>query len=385
MHKSLMGRLQESSTDITDAMQKEIVTHIEVYGRLTREGLRLLHDEIQEMVDLSLTRMCEGRPYADHDLDLPRRQGERRAFQGFGADDLARAHALGAIAANRHFWAVVRDRDWLEVAPISSWLAGEMPRAAAASQLGYAVGRASTGALEPARTLLAEHLLSGRSSRAVAEAAGLSLAKSYLVFACPAAGLRNLAGMDQAAVFTRIARIPGALAHATRSRLTVLLPAEGTPHTARDAAGQLLAGLSALLPGPLPAAIAWRPRCPEVTEAAEEAWALLDVLSALPDVRTRVYEKAELLLERSLTTRPGLVNELSALLEPLRTHGELLDTIAALLDHDLDREATARALNVHRRTVTYRLTRVRDLTGIDSRTAQGISLLRTALIATRLQ
>jgi hypothetical protein len=54
---------------------------------------------------------------------------------------------------------------------------------------------------------------------------------------------------------------------------------------------------------------------------------------------------------------------------------ELIRTLDALIEHDFDRGATAAALPVHRNTLTNRLHRIRELTGLDVDSADGRGLV----------
>ncbi|MBX6769587.1 MAG: helix-turn-helix domain-containing protein, partial [Actinomadura rubrobrunea] len=64
--------------------------------------------------------------------------------------------------------------------------------------------------------------------------------------------------------------------------------------------------------------------------------------------------------------------------------GELRRTLRVYFDHDRDAAAAARALNVHRNTLAYRLRRVAELTGRDPRRFTDAVTLRTALLADAL-
>jgi DNA-binding PucR family transcriptional regulator len=58
--------------------------------------------------------------------------------------------------------------------------------------------------------------------------------------------------------------------------------------------------------------------------------------------------------------------------------------VEVLLACNLDRERTARELHIHRRTLRYRMVRIREMSGIDLDTAHGVQLFRAALTAARL-
>ncbi|WP_344944976.1 helix-turn-helix domain-containing protein, partial [Actinomadura miaoliensis] len=144
------------------------------------------------------------------------------------------------------------------------------------------------------------------------------------------------------------------------------------------------------------AAPALRPRL-EALRAELLGGALLDAgdaadLTALTDVLTR----ARLALRRPWTGRRRLDDlELPVLLARVdeaeraamagrvlgALPGELRRTLRAYLDHDRDAAAAARALNVHRNTLAYRLTKIADLTGRDPRRFTDAVTLRVALDA----
>jgi DNA-binding PucR family transcriptional regulator len=65
----------------------------------------------------------------------------------------------------------------------------------------------------------------------------------------------------------------------------------------------------------------------------------------------------------------------------LDEHPELLETMQVHIAHNLNRQRTARLLNVHINTVDYRLKRIGQLTGFDSTQASGLWHPRSALVA----
>jgi sugar diacid utilization regulator len=113
----------------------------------------------------------------------------------------------------------------------------------------------------------------------------------------------------------------------------------------------------------------------ELARAVSEAELMLDVVAAderlagqLSDsVGNGVYR----LLFRALATDPGEVHRFyEDTVEPLVAHDreyrtDLLGTLEAYLANDCNMNATARTVFAHRHTVAHRLTRVRELTGLD--------------------
>ncbi|MFF0453815.1 PucR family transcriptional regulator [Nocardia africana] len=114
--------------------------------------------------------------------------------------------------------------------------------------------------------------------------------------------------------------------------------------------------------------------------AADQAHELLDVVSRLGSA-PGLYHFDDLALEYQLT-RPGPGREhLGSLLDPLDEHPELLETLQLHITHNMNRQRTARLLNVHINTVDYRLKRIGQLTGFDTTQASGLWHLRSALVA----
>ncbi len=58
---------------------------------------------------------------------------------------------------------------------------------------------------------------------------------------------------------------------------------------------------------------------------------------------------------------------------------DLLLTLDAYYHCDMNRALTASTLNVHPRTLDYRLRRVRDLTGLDPASTRGVRVLSTVV------
>ncbi|MFC5290134.1 PucR family transcriptional regulator [Actinokineospora guangxiensis] len=93
----------------------------------------------------------------------------------------------------------------------------------------------------------------------------------------------------------------------------------------------------------------------------------------------RVVRGEHLALERRLASDPTLVDEVLVPLAPLRGVPKLLETLEVLYRFDLNRSRTASHLKIVRRTLAYRLNRVRELTGLDPLSVRGIRLLSLAL------
>ncbi|WP_280314115.1 PucR family transcriptional regulator, partial [Nocardia wallacei] len=78
---------------------------------------------------------------------------------------------------------------------------------------------------------------------------------------------------------------------------------------------------------------------------------------------------------------PGL----ATILAPLDEQPLLAETLETFVDSGFNQLATARQLNIHRNTVTYRLARVHELTGLDPHRPTDAMTLSAARIARKLE
>lgn len=77
---------------------------------------------------------------------------------------------------------------------------------------------------------------------------------------------------------------------------------------------------------------------------------------------------------------PSRRNLAALVLEPLREHPLVLETLQSYLESDMSVAATAAKLDLHRHTVRNHLARVFGLTGLDPRTLDGAVQLKLALL-----
>ncbi|PTA46520.1 CdaR family transcriptional regulator [Micromonospora sp. RP3T] len=162
--------------------------------------------------------------------------------------------------------------------------------------------------------------------------------------------------------------------------VVVMLPlADGTAG-ARRGAEQSVAGLVSELGGLVVGRTAG---CAHARRVEEIPTALLEAERARRPRSSRylgpVRRSGELLLALSYEDDQDLVAQLRARLAPLRAEPQLLRTLVVLFDNDLDRGSTAAALHIHRGTLTDRLKRINELTGIAPTGVLGIRLLSAAL------
>ncbi|MFE6282688.1 PucR family transcriptional regulator [Streptomyces sp. NPDC057877] len=95
--------------------------------------------------------------------------------------------------------------------------------------------------------------------------------------------------------------------------------------------------------------------------------------------RLRPYTMVDVFVELAVADVPSVDRWLHTVARHLEGGPDLLVTLDAYYRHDMNRAATATVLNVHPRTLDYRLRRVRDLTGIDPASTHGVRVLDTAV------
>lgn len=114
--------------------------------------------------------------------------------------------------------------------------------------------------------------------------------------------------------------------------------------------------------------------------AVVQARQLASLAAAIPLWGT-VVSARDLPLELTLLRDQRLAASMRALVGPLSEQPELLNTIRVFYQLDLRRTSTARRLGIARQTLSGRLARIHELTGLDPTGSRGIQILFTALTA----
>ena len=161
-----------------------------------------------------------------------------------------------------------------------------------------------------------------------------------------------------------------------RADVTAEIPPDPMPHLLRMTEGMGLdrpAGLA------LPRTIAEIPVA--VTDAQETA----ATLSHLGYDKPGLYQLDDVLLEAILRRSGDLAARLANRLTPVASSTPyLIETLAAFLDSDCDRRELARKLYIHPNTLSHRLRRVSELTGLSLNKAQDLCLLNASLAALKV-
>ncbi|MEU6355711.1 helix-turn-helix domain-containing protein [Streptomyces sp. NPDC047072] len=120
---------------------------------------------------------------------------------------------------------------------------------------------------------------------------------------------------------------------------------------------------------------------PELSAALERARRISRAAPTRPaSARPRPHTLADVFVELAVADLPFVDDWLRALARRLEPGPDLLATLDVYYRHDMHRGATATALNVHTRTLDYRLRRVRELTGIDPGSTRGVRTLSAVVV-----
>lgn len=254
------------------------------------------------------------------------------------------------------------------------------------------------------RRAIADALLTGRDPIEWAEEPAIAVPDAFLLAVFR---LGTTRGADTSELRHRVEAIPGVFLRLDSGGWTALLPLQpGDDGTAT------LAALSARLPSH--GQLASRPALGQAAQPADVPsprsgppapfWVGVATAGSRAEVPA-VFAEARMLAElgrcldrpHAVCRRPDLMFEytvaaggparsgLAAVLAPLDSQPLLAETLEVFVDTGFNQLATARLLNIHRNTVTYRLARVHELTGLDPHRPTDAMTLSAARIARRLE
>ncbi|WP_280253740.1 PucR family transcriptional regulator [Nocardia abscessus] len=263
--------------------------------------------------------------------------------------------------------------------------------------LGMITSAVSVAYVRELRSAVSEHhtavhtltsaLLGGQNPSTMARECGIEVADRYHVMALelPPHPEERDSSLDAKVVARRkLRRVQAELANRCGGKVLSLLSVDGgtlllpVSEFADPDLDQLIVHLSAAAQVPVKAVVmAAAPA--EIPGAAEQVHELVDIVHRLGG-ESKVYRPHELAFEYQLT-RPGPARDyLSAVLDTLEEHPELLQTLEVHMAMNMQRARTARRLYVHTNTVDYRLKRIEQITGFNPSDVTGLCYLRAALL-----
>ncbi|WP_051178153.1 PucR family transcriptional regulator [Nocardia concava] len=228
---------------------------------------------------------------------------------------------------------------------------------------------------------IAEALLTGGDPYEWAEDAAVTLVDAYVV-----AVIRL--GDAPPGILTelrrRLAGIAGSFLYRDSGGWTTLLPLRSAAdeRAAIDSLAEILRPKTRAAKPAIWVGVSAAPTRDGLPAAFAEARVLAETGRALrrPGM---ICRREDMVFEYAIATS-GAAGNLVRVLDPLDGQPVLGETLEVFILQDFNQNGTARELSVHRNTVTYRLTRIAELTGYDPQTPAGISTLMSARVARQL-
>ncbi|WP_190329320.1 PucR family transcriptional regulator [Streptomyces venezuelae] len=156
-------------------------------------------------------------------------------------------------------------------------------------------------------------------------------------------------------------------------------PAAPAPPGASDPVSDLVRDFAQALGRPCAAGTATS-SLSEIADALDLARRISRAAPLRPaSARLRPYTMSDVFVELAVADTPSVDAWLRAVGRRLQPGPDLVVTLDAYYRHDMHRGATAAALNVHPRTLDYRLRRVRELTGINPGSTRGVRIFSSVI------
>ncbi|MFJ9818093.1 PucR family transcriptional regulator [Streptomyces sp. NPDC101151] len=303
------------------------------------------------------------------------------AEHGARIGPLLQAWDLGSSTMLAECWARARPGEQKELATYTQWVTRTVAGITTEIGAAYSHTLKQTGLGLP-RRVLAEMMVSGSVNDELASAARHEQTGRYLVLAF---GLADGTVPGPATVALGAAALAAddtGLCCQVEQHVCVLVPLRSQETPAVIGAHVLDRLRQADLAVRLPVGAVMADRS-KLDDAARRA-ITVESLGAAAGLARAVIEENEIISELAMLRDRSYQEELVALIDPLRHHPDLIETLRTLYSMDLDRTRTARRLNVARRTLTYRIEKIEQLTGINPIQTRGIQSLTLALTAQSL-
>lgn len=391
---TLMRRLRhELMTAILDAITDEVAFYAGLPGDVIRDEIRPVAQSNLQVFEDAL----DGRPLSVAARTQLTDSAYRRAEEGFPMEVALKGYLVGARAAFELVSAQARPEDLDSLQLLTRRLLDHLADVQSVLCAAYLDElRSTTGSEQTLRANLVRALLDDdrTASEGGSLAVGVELAAEYAVLTfvveTGAAGDSPWsAHLDDKAVpvmarrYLRTVRAvlheaePEPLLRLAPSGGVVLLPQRPGSAWTGPRVGELVARLRTETGADLRAGVATGRRG-ELGAAAELSRELVELSVAL-GLPVGTYCLDRLLLEYQLS-RPGHgADALRRRMEPLLEHPVLWETLHAFVGTEHSRPRTAERLSVHPNTVDYRLSRVRDLVGLDASVPSELATLRAGL------
>jgi hypothetical protein len=342
---------------------------------------------------LTLDRAVDDQPLGTDDLAAIRANGQLRGEAGVSLSSQQHALRLHTALMLEEISDAATTAQADGVFRLIRWLGREGDRARGAFFDGYLCGVGRARSLPAQVRMIAKALLDDEPvSSTIGDRARVSSSGHYLVVVVRVAG-RGLSAHARERVIESVLgqwRVP--MTWVGRSELVVLAPARademsampqlprGNPIDKPDELGDRTLALVRAVAAETgrPCSVGAAPG--RTGELAEPLARARRISKASPPEREPdgVYTLADRFIELGAHA-PEVDGWLREIVDVLEKGSELTLTLDAFYRNDLSRTATASALNVHRRTLDYRLQRVHELTGLRPSSTRGVRILSAAV------
>lgn len=353
-----------------------------------------------EHLDMLASAAVDGRRPDDHALALVAHLGQQAARDGVPAEQVVRLYLSAAWRLWRAMPGDLRADDAATMHASAGALLRATAEAVAALVDGHQSARRNLIRQEESlRREFVDDLLRGEASVARiverAEPFGLNLAGSHVVAYAGATDASTLGETVEPALERRIVQRFGdrdVLVASKEGRLVVILPGgneDDRPSSTNDMGQQVLDALDGLVTGPWLVGLGRSySGAYGVCRSYEEAREAFE-LGPRRGLVTGVARAADILVYRVVLRDTDAISDLvDSLLSPLnRARGgaePLIATLAAYFAAGGVATETAKLLNISVRSVTYRLARVKSLTGHDPADPDHRFALQTAVLGAQL-
>lgn len=395
---AILDELDGMIEDLADRMLERYLAAIPIYRALPDETLRQVREVNRRNLVGFIGALRAGRGPTDEELGFILASASKRAREGVPLSGLLQAYRLGAQLAWAEAKTVVGDdpvrlRAGLDLASaLMEWV--DLVSGAVAQSYLEEYERLSSDR-EASRRDFLDGVLSGALTDeevlARAEALGLDpttpATVAVLALAEPPGDEASLRSV-QHRLRTLAAELPEAersLVVARGAEVVLVFPSAGEADDMTTHLRSLAERASDALEVEVRAGVGRaRESLTEIAPSYREASIALAAARASANT-SPVSLYGEMLVEELILRERGVSRRLAqSLLEPLAAYPELKTTLIEYLDHGPSLPAVAKRLFLHPNTVSYRLARIRDLTGRDPKTPAGVAELFLALRAAQL-
>lgn len=396
---ALYLRVEGQLNALARKMLKTFIAEIPLYRHIPRE---LLNGEIATIVRDNLrvffATLREDRAPTEQELAELRQSAARRAEERVPLESVLLAYHIGGCVGWDALRANAGPDDTEALIDAAARVQRYVQVVTGAVATAYSEEQQSIyGEERDARRTLAQALLSGEPSEALAARLGIVVAPEHAVLALHLGehpDEREPGVVGTVAQRRKVRHVQEQLDRYVGDRVLGLLDAAGGAVLIPAPAGKvarcledlpvLIAALEKTTGAPVTAGAACCGSVDHLAATARQAREVLRLARQL-DHPPGVYLLRDVLLEYQLSRPTDALPVLAGLLNPLERNPDLLLTLETYLEHDLDRRQTAATLHVHPNTLDYRLRRLVELTELDPSTARGLQLLGAALAARRVQ